>query len=285
MTPNPSSVPLGIPQNIPARESARALLALPVPRKFDIALLRSSDLPPSERFETEADARARRDADLERFEEIGGLADAADHLYFCSAEFPCAEAYCPICGRRFRRWLIGQALGHQCGLDLQVLTVALELVPREMLVNCDAVVVKRRVAQRIRRAAPSAKFVLGGIEAEYRQGEVTFLIHAHLLVSRLPRDELKSLRSAFADVGVTRAVKVQAMRDPPAQISYLLKFPTFHRPAPQNGPRRPKAIPLPGQALRQLTLWRARHGLLDFVFMMHLRRRGGDLVRIDNEET
>jgi hypothetical protein len=154
-----------------------------------------------------------------------------------------------------------------------------------MLTDFDVKVLKPRVAQRFRRAAPSAEFVLGGIEAEYRENDDSFLVHAHLLVSRLPRDELKSLRSAFADVGVTRAVKVQAIRAPAAQISYLLKFPTFHRPAPQNGSRRPKAIPLPGHALRQLTLWRARHGLLDFVFMMHLRRRGGDLMRIDNEKT
>jgi len=282
---NPSSAPVRIPQNKPARESARALLALPVARRFDIARLRPAELPPNQRFETEADARARRDTELERFEGIGGLTEVANRLFWCEDESPCAEVYCPICGRRFRRWLIGQALGHQCGLDLQVLTVALELVPTEMLVNCDVVVAKRRVAQRIRRAAPSAEFVLGGIEADYRQGDETFLLHAHLLVSRLPRDELEALRFAFADIGITRAVKVQELRDPATQISYLLKFPTFHRPAPQNGPRRPRAIQLPDAALKQLTLWRARHGFFDFVFMMGLRRSGGDLARIDKQKT
>jgi hypothetical protein len=81
-------------------------------------------------------------------------------------------------------------------------------------------------------------------------------VHAHLLVSRLPRDELMALRSAFADIDVTRAVKVQPLRDPPAQISYILKFTTFHRPGSQNGSRRRTAIPLPDQALKRLTLWR-----------------------------
>jgi hypothetical protein len=37
--------------------------------------------------------------------------------------------------------------------------------------------------------------------------------------------------------------------------------------------------------LKALTLWRARHGFLDFVLMMGLRRSGGDLVRIDNRKT
>jgi hypothetical protein len=272
-----------IPQNKPAREIAQALLALPVPRKFDIARLRPDHLPRGQRFETEPDARARRDAELERFEQIPGLAHVADRLSLCSAESPCAEVYCPICGRRFRRWLVGQALGHQCGLDLEFITVALELVPTQMLTKCDLLVVKPRTAQRFRRLAPSAKFVLGGIEAEYLQDDDAFLVHAHLLVSRLPDDEMEALRSAFADIGVTRAVKVQALRDPAAQISYVLKFTTYHRPGSQNGPRRRTAIPLPEQALKQLTLWRARHGFFDFVFMMGLRRRGGDLVRIEQK--
>ena len=81
-----------------------------------------------------------------------------------------------------------------------------------------------------------------------------------------------------------RAVKVQELRDPAAQISYLLKFTTFHRPGSQNGSRRPRAVPLPDDALKQLTLWRARHGFFDFLFMIGLRRRGGDLVQIDNEK-
>jgi hypothetical protein len=267
-----------------ARESARALLTLSVPRKFDIARLRPNHLPRGKRFETVDDARARRDAELERFEQIPGLAHAADRLLWCSAESPCAEVYCAVCGRQFRRWLIGQALRHQSGLDLQVVTVALELAPTNRLTDCDLLLVKRRAAQRVRRAAPSAKFVLGGIEAEYRQGDDSFLIHAHLLVSQLPPDQLEALRSAFADIDVMRAVKVQELRDPAAQISYLLKFTTFHRPGSQNGSRRPRAVPLPDDALKQLTLWRARHGFFDFLFMIGLRRRGGDLVQIDNEK-
>jgi hypothetical protein len=273
-----------IPQNKPARESARALLKLPVPRGFDIARLRPSELPRGKRFETVDDTRARRDAELERFEQIPGLAHVADRLHFCTAETPCAQVYCPICGRRFRRWFTGQALRLQADLDLEVITVALELVASEELTQCDLLVAKRRVAQRFQRAAPSVEFVLGGIEAEYRERDDAFLVHAHLLLSRLPPHELIALRSAFADVGVTRGVKAQTLRDPPTQISYALKFTTYHRPGTQNGSRRPRAFPLPDRALKQLTLWRARHGFLDFVFMMHLRRRGGDLVRIDKRK-
>ncbi len=135
MNCNPASAPVRIPQNIPARESARALLALPVARRFDIARLRPAELPPNQRFETEADARARRDTELERFEGIGGLTEIADQLFWCEDESPCAEVYCAICGRLFRRWLTGQALRLQADLDLKVITIGLELVPTQMLTD------------------------------------------------------------------------------------------------------------------------------------------------------
>ena len=271
-----------IPQNMSARETAQALLGLPVPRQFDIARLRPDNLPRGHRFETMADARARRDTELDRFERIVGLSHVADRLFSCSAESPCAEVSCAICGRLFRRWLISQALRHQDHLDLVVLTIALELVASKKLRTLDLRVLKRRASQRIRRTAPSARFVLGGIEADYQQNDDSFLVHAHLLVSRLPQDELTALRSAFADIDVTRAVKVQPMREPAAQVSYMLKFTTLHRPGSQNGSRRPTAIPLPDQALKRLMLWRARHEFLDFVMMIGLRRRGGDLARIED---
>jgi hypothetical protein len=274
-----------IRQNISARETAQVLIGLPVPRRFDIARLRPDKLPRRNRFETMGDARARRETELDRFEQIAGLSHVADRLSSCSAESPCAEVYCPICGRLFRHWLTGQALRHQRSLDLQVFTLALELVPTKRLAKFDLRVVKRRAAQRLRRAAPSAQFILGGIEAEFRQNDDAFLLHAHLLVPRLPRDELTALRSAFANIDVARPIKVQTLRDAPKQISYLLKFSTFHRPGSQKGSRRPNAVPLPDYAFEQLTLWRARYGFLDFVFMLGLRRRGGDLVRTDNKKT
>lgn len=258
MNPHHTSRPKRIPQNASARDSAQIILGQPVPRECDIARLRPDSLPRGDRFETVADARVRRYADIDRFESIQGLEQVVDRLSACSAQSPCAQVYCAICARLFRRWLTGQALRHQRAADLLVLTVALELVPSKRLAKCDLPVVKRRAAQRFRRAAPSAEFVLGGVEAEYRQGDDAFLVHAHLLVSPLPRDELDALRSAFASIDVLRPVKLQKLKDAPRQISYLLKFVTFHRPGSQKGSCRATAIPLPDHALKQLILWRAR---------------------------
>jgi len=165
-----------------------------------------------------------------------------------------------------------------------VLTVALDVVSTAELPSCDIRTLKRRAAQRIRRAAPSAQLVLGGIEAEFRHQENVFLVHAHLLISRLPDEEMKALRSAFSDINVTHPVKLQELRDATRQISYLLKFVTYHRPVPQKGSRRSSAIPLPTHAFAQLALWRARYEFFDLVFMKGIRRKGGDLVRIEQEK-
>ena len=282
MNSDRASNPPRIPQNVSAVEAVRRLLELPVPRKFNIARLRPAGLPRGERFETVADAGTRRINEAARLEEIDGLGRIAARLRACAPQARCTSVCCPSCSRKFRRWFICQALRHERDLELQVLTVALALVPSNELSQINLSVLKRCTSQRIRRAAPSAHFVLGGIEADYHYVDDSFLVHAHLLVSKLPSEELKALRTVFSNLGTTRAIKVQPLRDRVSQISYLLKFTTFHRPGSQNGSRRPSAIPLPSEALKQLTLWRAQHGFLDFVFMMGLRRRGGDLVQIED---
>ena len=137
-----------IPQNMSARKTAQVLLGLPVPPKFDIALLRPDNLPRRHRFETMADAQARQDTELDRFEQIAGAVPRCWPACLLQRRIPCAEVYCPICARLFRRWHTGQALRHQSTLDLQMLTVGLELVTTKRLANFDLRAVKRRAAER-----------------------------------------------------------------------------------------------------------------------------------------
>ena len=88
-------IPPRIPQNVSATETARRLLNLPVPRKFDIARFRPAELPQGERFETMEDAQTLRDERLARFEGIAELVEIADRLFECDEETPCAEVSCP----------------------------------------------------------------------------------------------------------------------------------------------------------------------------------------------
>jgi len=66
-------------------------------------------------------------------------------------------------------------------------------------------------------------------------------------------------------------VKVDELRDPDEQLSYCIKFVTYHQP----GRRR---VPLPGDRLVELARWWSRYRFADFLFAYGARRRGGRLV-------
>ena len=137
-----ASTPPRIPQNVFADVTVRRLLELPVPRKFNIVRLRPADLPRAERFETVADVGTRRINEAARLEEIDGLGRIAARLRACRPQARCTSVCCPSCSRKFRRWFICQALRHERDLELQVLTVALALVPSNKLSQINLGVLK-----------------------------------------------------------------------------------------------------------------------------------------------
>ena len=163
-----------IPQNASADDTIHALLKSPVSRKFNIVHLRPGDLPRGQRFNEIHDASKRRDQVIGRCSAIAGLGFLAEQLQSCTPKVRCMSVSCPKCGRKFRRWIIAQALPISEQLDLQWVTVALELVPANDLFKLDLLKLKRRTSQRIRRAAPSVSLVLGGIEAEYLSADDAF---------------------------------------------------------------------------------------------------------------
>ena len=64
---------------------------------------------------------------------------------------------------------------------------------------------------------------------------------------------------------------VVPLRDPDEQLSYCVKFVTYHQP----GRRR---VPLPPDRLVELAEWWSRYRFEDFLFAYGARRRGGQLV-------
>jgi hypothetical protein len=272
-----------IPQNASADDTIHALLNAPVLKKNNIARRRPKDLRKSQRFETIHDVKERHEEAIGRFKRIDGLGFLAEQLETCTPEEPCMSVSCPKCGRKYRRWIIGQALQISENLDLQWMTVALEVVPADRLFEVDLIKLKRKTVQRIRRSAPSVSFVLGGIEAEYLSADDAFFVHGHFIISRLPRDEEATFRAAFSNIDRSHPVRIDPLSDPAAQISYTFKFSAYHRPGKQTGPYRPRPVPLPDGPLMDLSIWRAHYTFLDSVFMMGLRRVGSKLVRLNRE--
>ena len=79
------------------------------------------------------------------------------------------------------------------------------------------------------------------------------------------------LEAALQNSGTAYPVDHVPLRDPDEQLSYCIKFVTYHRP----GRRR---VPLPPDRLLELAAWCAPHRFEDFLFAYGARRRGGRRV-------
>ena len=81
----------------------------------------------------------------------------------------------------------------------------------------------------------------------------------------------QQLEAALEDSGTADPVMPKPLRNPDVQLSYCIKFVTYHQP----GRRR---FSLPPDRLVELAAWWSRHRFEDFLFAYGARRRGGCLV-------
>jgi hypothetical protein len=113
--------------------------------------------------------------------------------------------------------------------------------------------------------------VLGGIEVAWQAKWQRWILHAHVLAIGIDANAWKLLESALKKSGTANPVDHVPLRDPDEQLSYLIKFVTYHRP----GRRR---VPLPPDRLVELAAWWSRHRFEDYLFAYGPRRRGGRIV-------
>jgi hypothetical protein len=202
----------------------------------------------------------------------------ADEIFRCTDDDPCAKVLCARCARRYRLWLASELL-HVANVGPQafVATILLETVHAPALKRVDLDALHERARKRIVRADVSA--AIGGTEASYDAQADTWTIHLHLLVFDSFESGRAKLRRAFNDSTLDRPVVCQPLRDRPAQLSYLQKFHTYHRPG-SSGSRRGRPYPLKPEQIDQLAQWTRRLRFEDFLFVLGLRRRGS---RFDHE--
>src|SRR5208337_1047373 len=147
----------------------------------------------------------------------------------CRTGAPCREVLCPRCQREFRLWFASEMLELiPEGLPAFTATILLDSVTGSELCQLDL----KRLHDRLRKRLGRAGFVaaIGGTEAAYKAGSDRWIIHVHLLVANELNEGRARLREAFADVDLFRPVICRPLRDRAAQISYLQKFSTYHRP-------------------------------------------------------
>jgi hypothetical protein len=250
-------------------------------REYDIELLRPADGARGKRFETLADTQQ----ESERSEQLlrsftGGSKELAELLQECRAgDYECNRPFCPICARDFRRWFIGELLRIAKGSEpVRIYTILLEEAPKDKINDLDPTTVEHQLRKRLQRAGLGKVPVFGGIEIVYKARKRVWLLHANLIMIGGKKAARKKFKRGFKGGDIERPIIRARLKKPPKQLSYILKFSTYHRPHEQHGPKRSKARPLNGREHAALVKWISQFEFKDFLLLINARRQGGTRV-------
>lgn len=256
-----------------------------IPPALDLRRLLPPAFPKQMRFESIEDASVRS---FEREKRL----KATEYDYFapfledCRNGFsPCRLPICPICARRFRRWLAANNLALADKLtDPMTVTLFCEFAREGQLEAVSIPKIHDRVRHSFRRAGLANAVAIGGTEAGFRVVHEDWVVHLHLLIGNVDKAGLQRLRAAWAKTGVPGAMRVSQINDRARQIGYLQKFSTFHRPGEQSSWRRARAYPLPKPQFEELTGWLTRYDFPEFIFMLGVRRRGNRIRLLEKKQ-
>jgi hypothetical protein len=246
--------------------------------KYDIVRLRPKDRPKGDRFETVADARVeseRSEMLLRSFS--GGNEELAEFLQECrGGDYECNSPFCPICARVFRRWFIGELLRVTKGKEaVRIYTVLLKEAPQDKINNLDPTPFRHFLRKRLERTGLGQVPVIGGFEIVYKARKQVWVLHVNLVVIGGKKSAHKEFKRGFKKSSIERPIIRAKLKDRAEQLSYILKFSTYHRPHEQHGSSRSDAKPLNPREHAALVKWMDRFEFEDFLFLMNARREGG----------
>jgi hypothetical protein len=242
-------------------------------RRFDIAELRPKTLARAERFETPSDARresSRSQAVLERYRRSQ---ICAEYLQDCREGLErCEKTFCPICARTFRRYFTGQLLrlNAECASKVSIAVVLLETAPKGKIDRLQIERYRHSLRKRLERAGLGDMPVIGGFEVCYKAREKVWILHINLVI--------------FSGNKIYRPITSADLNDKIRQLSYVLKFGTYHRPYKQIGSKTSKAVPLNPREHFELIRWMDQYEFSDHLFLFNARRRG-ETIEFSNKAT
>ena len=239
----------------------------PIDPSLDVRLL-------SPGFETVRQTLLRNAALIERLDRIGEH-HIADNIRGCRNDSWCLLPACARCGMMLRI-----AQGSDClrllnahRADGVIINANLRRVAEGELEAADLDAEHNRLRTQLDRAGFRGSLLIGGTEIAWKRASRTWLVHVHLLAIGASEASIKELRAFHGP----RDIKVQPIRHPASQLSYLQKFETFHRPGIRTGQLRPRVFPLPPGELREWVRFVCHYRLEDFQFLYGLRRFGTQL--------
>ena len=185
----------------------------------------------------------------------------------------CWRPVCAVCARDYRPDPIAQlhALAQADPGPHQVATIYLALFPPGSLGRAELRRTREMLRKRLDRAGFKGAIVAGGIEVAWQENHQRWLLHAQVLAIGVAAQAWEQLEAALEKSGTADPVRPVALCNPDEQLSYCIKFVTYHQPGR-------RVVPLPGERLVELAAWWSRHRFEDFLFAYGARRRGGCLV-------
>jgi hypothetical protein len=202
------------------------------------------------------------------------LPDVGRALLKCDGErHRCSLPICAVCARAYRQGPIAQlhALANAYPGPHEVATIYLDLFGPGSLADADLPRTREMSRRRLDRAGFKGAIVVGGIEVAWQEKWQRWLLHAQVLAIGVDPNAWAQLEAALKKSGTAKPVKVVGLRDPDEQLSYCIKFVTYHQPGR-------RLVPLTRDRLVELAAWWSRHRFEDFLFAYGARRRGDRVV-------
>jgi hypothetical protein len=221
--------------------------------------------------QAEVENLRRTDALVARAPEIAVALEA------CSSDALCCLVICAVCSRRYRFRIIRAllAIAKSRPGQHEIVTIYLGSFPAGTLIVATIKRTHNRLRKRLERDGFGGALLIGGTEVTWDSATRSWILHVHLLAVGVPPAAWRRLRKALRGVGPKFPVKVQRLRNPERQISYLIKFNSYFRLRARAHTFRSPAKPLPPDRLAELATWWSRHRFDDFIFLFGAKRRGG----------
>jgi hypothetical protein len=248
--------------------------------EHDIRLIRPPTLPLGERFETLEDVREYTIASELKLDLSARRQDhcLADRLNECrKSRQRCGLPCCPICARLFRIWFIGELLRIIEGVgasSVHIVTALLKEARYDRIEHLDVKAYDAMLRKRLSRNGLDDAAVIGGYENVYLARKKSWMLHINLVIVGGAVEAVQRFKTTFSNSDVVRPVVGQSLADQIRQLSYVLKFGTYHRPLAQNGFIKSDAVPLNPREHWALVSWMAQWKFQDFMFLFNARREG-----------
>jgi hypothetical protein len=156
-------------------------------------------------------------------------------------------------------------------------TVLLEAAASDKIDALDPGRHRSRLRRRLQNAGLGDLPVVGGFEMIYRAREKQWILHINLVIVGATEQALAKFKKSFDESTIERPVLEVPVKDRAEQLSYVLKFTTYHRPYKQTGPSKSQAMSLNAPEHYALVKWMSQLEFHELMFLFNARRLGSTI--------